>query len=143
MLKLLLTYAPRLGLAAVAGPAGAVVTAGATVFQAAVAFFSTTLGRYVAAALIGLALFVAGDVRRGHQDSARYAAMVASSEAKAKERDARIAKSISDDADVRIASIQSAAAQMQEKIDAYEKALANSAVCRLLPSDIGKLRNLR
>lgn len=142
---MLFALVPRIGLSAIAGPAGAIVSAITAVFQALVAFFSTTFGKYVGLALIGLGLFVAGDIRRGHQDKAGYAALVASSEARAQERDAAIAKSVSADADARIAAIQASAAQLETQVADYDRILKSrqTGACALTADDLRRLRGLR
>lgn len=150
MLKLLLL------MTGVAGPIGAIVTAGATVFQAAIAFFGTTLGKYVGAALIGLALFAAGSIHRAHQDAERWAAAVAESQEAAKARDAEVAKRVSADAQERIASLQALTESLQSKVEAYEKALSEpsatvapvagkcpATACRLGAGDVQRLLKLK
>lgn len=149
MLKLLL-------MTGVAGPVVAVVSAVATVFQAAVAFFSTTLGKYVGIGLIGLALFAAGDIRRGREDAKRWAETVAQSQEGAKARDAKIAEQVSADAKERIASLESLSTSLQAKVDEYAKIIAEPAptvapvagrcpatACKLGSRDVKQLLNIK
>lgn len=139
-------FAARLGLAAVPG-AGLLAAIGSIV-TAAVDFFRTPVGRAVGIILIGAALFIAGDVRRGRIDKERYDAKWAAAVAKAENartaRDEQIRRSMIAEADARIAAILRESEQLQSKVAEYEKALAssNAVACLATPDDARRLREL-
>lgn len=152
MLNLLALARPlvaRFGLRALSFfPGSGLVTAGASVFSALVAFFSTPFGKWVGLALVGAALYVAGDLHRAALDRARYqaewAAAVERAEAARVLRDAAIRRDVAADADRRIGEIQRESQHLQTKVADYEKVLSrsNSSACRLSADDALRLRQL-
>jgi hypothetical protein len=130
-------------------PGAGLFAAVANVFAAIVGFFSTTFGRWVGVALIGLALFVAGDVHRYRADKIKHAAeiarMVRDAEMREQLRDSAIKAAVDKEVSDRVAAIEALNASLQEKVAAYDKTLASAAAiraCRLSRDDVKRLRQL-
>lgn len=144
MLKLFAIVRPLVSLL----PAGGLITGAASLASSVAAFFSTSFGKWVGIALIGVGLYLFGDVHRGRLDAAQYeakwqaAARLAEAERAA--RDETIRRAVSADADQRIAAIQRESEQLQVKVAEYEQALAtsNAVACRVSPDDVRRLRDL-
>ena len=118
------------------------------------AFFSTPAGQAVAIVLLCAGCMFAGDVH-GHRkelaaENKRIAALNAQWKAREelaakafaeerKKRDASVDKDIEQLVADRTAELAAQAAELQKKVDAYEKANPH-ANCVLGPADIGRLR---
>lgn len=129
-------------------PGGGLITSAASLASSVAAFFSTPVGKWVGIALIGVGLFLFGDVHRGRLDAARYNAKwseaVRQADSARSARDEAIRKAVSADADQRIAAIARESSQLQDKVAEYERALSasNAARCVVSPDDARRLRDL-
>lgn len=137
----------RLGLLAIL-PGGGLLATGASVASSVVAFFSTTFGRWVGVALIGLALFMWGDLRATHREraacKAEIAALVAEGKKLAENRDRDIAAAVKAAVDKAIADLKKLNDDLERKVAEYEAELAKrpNPGCRVTPDDLRRLRGL-
>lgn len=107
-----------------------------------VRFFTTPIGQIVAVGLIGLGMFVWGDLHRARTDAAWYRAEVARTQQHQQERDAAAKAEAQRDATARIANLEKLSAELQGKVNEYEKTLSTSNACSLTPADVLRLRKL-
>jgi type VI protein secretion system component VasK len=116
-----------------------------TVVSALLNFFASPVGKWVAIALLGLGLYVAGDLHRLRLDRAAWVAREQAAEEARQARDAQIKKQVAADADERIARIQRESDELKAKVNAYEAELAKRSknpACVLTPDDVRRLRHL-
>lgn len=109
-----------------------------------VRFFATPVGQIVAVGLIGVGMFIWGDLHRARTDAAWYRAEVARTQQHQIERDAQAKAEAAKDATARLAGLEKLSAELQQKVTSYETELAKAGgnVCRLDSRDIDRLRKL-
>lgn len=137
LLALVLPFIP--GGAIVEG--AAVAADGASVLSSIVKFFRTPVGKCVAVALVGAALYVAGDLHRGHRDAVKWAAMVKEADNARTARDAAIRQEMTASAQARTAEIQREADELKQRVTDYENAPSGDA-CRATADHARRLRGL-
>lgn len=110
----------------------------------ALRFFATPLGQIVAVGLIGVGMFIWGDLHRARTDAAWYRAEVARTQQHQIERDATAKAEAQRDASARLTVLEKLSGELQQKVTAYEAELAKAGgnVCRLDSRDIDRLRKL-
>lgn len=107
-----------------------------------VRFFATPVGQIVAVGLIGVGMFVWGDLHRARTDAAWYRAEVARTQQHQQERDAQAKAEATRDVTARLMTIEKLNAELQGKVNEYEKTLSTSNACSLSPADVLRLRKL-
>ncbi len=117
-------------------------------FSNVVAFFSTKIGQIILVCLLGVGLFIAGDVHRYRADKVKFdrqtARMIAEAEEARAARDLEAKIAADKDASERMAEVAKLKIQLEGKLNAYEKELATRAdrMCKLKRADIRRLRKL-
>lgn len=107
-----------------------------------VRFFATPIGQIVAVGLIGVGMFVWGDLHRARTDAAWYRAEVARTQQHQIERDAAAKAEATRDVTVRVVTLEKLSGELQKKVDEYEKTLSTTNACSLTPADVLRLRKL-
>lgn len=136
----LVAIVARLGLSSITG--AGLIAGGSTLIGGIFAFIATPLGRIVLAAVLCVVAFMWGDIHRGGIERERCQAKIEKLIADAEADKNRLRVEIRGEVAAEIDRLKREAAELQRKVDDYEKTLPKNDACRLSPDDVRRLRGL-